>query len=346
MRQAVGTLVPRKQQQAAAAGAQSQSVPSARPPDEAERRPVLFSRGIYPTRVSSLDGLTYVWVPPAGVSDQGAVTAGFWISKSPVPVGSFERFCRANGMRMPSPAPPWNPQWRKAAAAMVSITWKEAETYCKWARGRIPTEAEWEYAMRGLTADPDAGHGILRHGREVRITRDIDGPISFPEDHVIVTASVRVDGGVESRSVEIAGAVKGPVRARDKIVILKDARAIGDLVSQRFVIEDGAYFKGSMDLIKAEVPAAGARPASEKDLPPHPFLELVDLPSFSEWCSDYFEPGPPGGALQVVRGGQTSGIQWMEARKGLDPHHWNDSTGFRCVLTDESVLLPAQTGKT
>jgi len=44
--------------------------------------------------------------------------------------------------------------------------------------------------------------------------------------------------------------VKGNLRARDRIEIKKDGSVVGDLTTARIMIEDGAYFKGSIEIEK------------------------------------------------------------------------------------------------
>ena len=54
-----------------------------------------------------------------------------------------------------------------------------------------------------------------------------------------------------AREVVVYGNVKGNLGARDRIEIKKDGSVVGDLTTARIMIEDGAYFKGSIEIDKA-----------------------------------------------------------------------------------------------
>src|SRR2546427_8279297 len=53
-----------------------------------------------------------------------------------------------------------------------------------------------------------------------------------------------------AREVVVYGNVKGNLRAKDRIEIKKDGSVNGDLTTARIMIEDGAYFKGSIEIDK------------------------------------------------------------------------------------------------
>ncbi|MGB6980104.1 MAG: polymer-forming cytoskeletal protein, partial [Candidatus Acidiferrales bacterium] len=69
---------------------------------------------------------------------------------------------------------------------------------------------------------------------------------------------------VIAREVVVYGNVKGNLRARDRIEIKKDGSVVGDLTTARIMIEDGAYFKGSIEIDKAGDAADENKPSYSK----------------------------------------------------------------------------------
>jgi formylglycine-generating enzyme required for sulfatase activity len=124
-------------------------------------------------RINPKDGLKYVWIPPGsfqmgcspGDSECGdnekpphpvTITKGFWLGQTEVTVGAYKRFATATFRKMPS-APGFNPGWANDHMPIVEVNWDNADNYCRWAGGRLPTEAEWEYAARGGSAEARYG---------------------------------------------------------------------------------------------------------------------------------------------------------------------------------------------
>src|SRR6185312_15228349 len=93
---------------------------------------------------------------------------------------------------------------------------------------------------------------------DLYVDGDVEGTIESHENKVTIGPNGRVQAGIRAREVIILGQVQGNVETSDKVDIRKDAKLVGDITTSRISIEDGALFKGSIDIKKAEPKAAPA----------------------------------------------------------------------------------------
>ena len=82
---------------------------------------------------------------------------------------------------------------------------------------------------------------------------ELEGTVELHEHRLTIGPNGRVQANVKAREIVVIGTINGNVEASDKLEIRKEARLVGDIRTARIVIEDGAYFKGSIDIIKQEV---------------------------------------------------------------------------------------------
>ena len=116
--------------------------------------------------------------------------------------------------------------------------------------------------------------GQIFSREDLYVDGDVEGTVELMDHKLTIGPNGKVHAGVKAREVVALGVIQGNVEASERIEIRKDAKLVGDIKTARIVIEDGAYFKGSIDIVKAEPkPAANqARQQSAAPAPPAPVV--------------------------------------------------------------------------
>jgi cytoskeletal protein CcmA (bactofilin family) len=107
--------------------------------------------------------------------------------------------------------------------------------------------------------------GELSGSEDLYIDGQIEGAIEMKGNRLTIGPNGRVKANVSARSAVIQGKLEGNVRATDRVDLKQSAIVLGDIATQRISIEEGAYFKGGVD-IQREGPKLDAK-AESKAMP-------------------------------------------------------------------------------
>ncbi len=105
--------------------------------------------------------------------------------------------------------------------------------------------------------------GKIPGNEDLRVDGTVEEPISLKCYRLTVGPSAEVIAEVVASEV----VVYGNLRARDCIEIKKDGSVVGDLITARILIEDGAYFKGNIEIERRKAPRGLPQRLSESTLP-------------------------------------------------------------------------------
>src|SRR5713226_9688186 len=92
--------------------------------------------------------------------------------------------------------------------------------------------------------------GEVTGSESLYIDGRVEGSVNLPGLRVTVGRNGQVQANINAKEVVVLGKVKGNVTASDRVDIRNEGSLGGDVVCQRISIEDGAWFKGSIDIRK------------------------------------------------------------------------------------------------
>jgi len=112
--------------------------------------------------------------------------------------------------------------------------------------------------------------GQILSREDLTIDGEVEGTIEMQEHRLTIGQNGKVRASVKAREVIVLGTLHGNVETGDRIDIRKEAKLVGDIRTARIVIEDGAYFKGNVDIVRAELakPSAAASAPKPSAAPP------------------------------------------------------------------------------
>jgi cytoskeletal protein CcmA (bactofilin family) len=141
---------------------------------------------------------------------------------------------------------------------------------------------QWETSMTDTTPKPSVpvastnhasrlGGSLVMRGElsgkdDLVIEGQIEGPINLQDHCLTIAARGQAKSDINARQVIVGGSVVGKISATEKIEIRKTGHVVGDLSAAGIAIEEGAYFKGSIEVVREKVrelprAAVASRPA-------------------------------------------------------------------------------------
>jgi cytoskeletal protein CcmA (bactofilin family) len=94
--------------------------------------------------------------------------------------------------------------------------------------------------------------GEISSDEDLQIDGKVEGPISLRGSRLTVGRTAQLNSEIHAREVIVYGNASGNLRARDRVEIKKDGQVIGDITTTRISIEEGAYFKGHIEIERAQ----------------------------------------------------------------------------------------------
>jgi cytoskeletal protein CcmA (bactofilin family) len=106
--------------------------------------------------------------------------------------------------------------------------------------------------------------GTVSGEEDLLIQGKVEGTISLGAFEVAIGEGAEVKATIHAKSVKIDGRVEGDISGGEKVVISKSGNVYGNIIAPRVTLEDGAIFKGSIDMDPGETSTKKVSLAAEK----------------------------------------------------------------------------------
>lgn len=102
--------------------------------------------------------------------------------------------------------------------------------------------------------------GEVSGSEDLYLDGQIEGAIDLKGNRLTIGPNGRVKANINARSAVIHGKLEGNINATDRVDLKQSATMTGDIVTQRISIDEGAFFKGGVDISQAA--STGAKPGA------------------------------------------------------------------------------------
>jgi cytoskeletal protein CcmA (bactofilin family) len=126
------------------------------------------------------------------------------------------------------------------------------------ARETEPAASQQDFSIGAAATPAPAKSAIIGPGihiigevtgeDNILIEGKVEGKIDLTDNEVTVGNSGRVNADVIAKTVKVAGQVRGDISGKEKVVISQSGNVRGNIIAPRVTLEDGAKFKGSIDM--------------------------------------------------------------------------------------------------
>ena len=106
--------------------------------------------------------------------------------------------------------------------------------------------------------------GEISGEENLQIDGQVEGRVELTQHDLTVGETGIVTADLNARTIKIHGNVTGDIQGSEMVVVSKTGKVLGNIVAPRVTLEDGAQFKGSIDMSPAEVSSAPPRAAPAK----------------------------------------------------------------------------------